>query len=92
VKLRRQVPIGRNIVDFLCEEKKLIIELDGSQHYEAEGIARDKARDDHLHSKGYTTLRIDNLDVLKFTDSVLMEIASYLQQEVRTSVPKKSPK
>jgi very-short-patch-repair endonuclease len=78
-KMRRQVPIGRYIVDFLCEEKKLIIELDGGQHFSDEGKARDKIRDDILSTLGYRVVRILNDDVLKDIDSVLMQISSYLQ-------------
>jgi very-short-patch-repair endonuclease len=81
VKIRRQVPIDRYIVDFLCEEKKLIIELDGSQHTEEEGRRRDRTRDDYLRTIGYTVLRIDNLDMLRYPDETLMEIVSELHRE-----------
>lgn len=86
VKIRRQVPIGRYIVDFLCEERKSIIELDGSQHYEPEGRRRDKTRDDYLRNLGYTVLRIDNIDMLKNTDFVLMEIVSFLERGKNVNV------
>ena len=78
VKIRRQVPIGGYIADFLCEEKKLIIEVDGSQHFEPRGRKSDEIRDDHLRKLGYRIMRIDNLDVLKFPDGVLMQIESSL--------------
>jgi very-short-patch-repair endonuclease len=86
VKIRRQVPIGRYIADFLCEEKKLIIEVDGSQHFEAKGQARDKIRDEYLRKLGYHTVRFDNLDVLRFPDEVLMQIESSLNCAERIEV------
>ena len=78
VKIRRQVPIGRYIVDFLCQEKKLIIELDGSQHYTPDGLKRDQARDKFLRGLGYTVLRISDIDMMKHTGSVLEEVRSHL--------------
>jgi very-short-patch-repair endonuclease len=88
VKVRRQVPIGRYIVDFLCEERRLIIELDGSQHYEPEGRRRDKTRDDYLHTQGYSVLRIDNLDLLQYPDSILEEIITNLDRGRIANAPK----
>lgn len=55
VKFRRQHPIGRYILDFYCQEKKLCIELDGSQHMQT--IHNDKARDRKLNSLGIHVLR-----------------------------------
>jgi very-short-patch-repair endonuclease len=83
VKIRRQVPLGRYIADFLCEEKKLIIEVDGSQHFEPKGRRSDEIRDDYLRKLGYRTIRVDNLDVLKFPDEVLMQIESSLNSAER---------
>lgn len=85
VKIRRQVPIGRYIVDFLCQEKKLIIELDGGQHYTPDGLKRDKARDEFLRGLGYTVLRISNIDMMKHADSVLEEVHSHLQMAASPS-------
>ena len=50
--VNRQKTIGRYIVDFYCHQAGLVIELDGSQHYEAEGIASDQVRDAYLRSCG----------------------------------------
>ena len=88
VKIRRQVPIGRHIVDFLCEERKLIIKLDGSQHYEPEGRRKDEKRDAYLRQNGYDILRIDNFDMLKYPDEILMQIEStlYLENGITESV------
>lgn len=60
-KFRRQVPIDRYIVDFVCFEVRLIIELDGSQHA---GSVRDAQRDAYLAAQGFRTLRIWNTDIL----------------------------
>jgi len=79
VKVRRQVPIGRYIVDFLCEEKKLIIELDGGQHFSPEGKAKDRIRDAFLSIHGYRVVRIFNDDVIKNIDSVLLQIAMHFE-------------
>ena len=78
VKFRRQVPIGNYIVDFLCPAKKLIIELDGSQHIDSE---YDRKRDKFLESKGYTILRFWDNEVLKETEAVLQRILYELNKE-----------
>ena len=67
-KFRRQRPIGPYIVDFVCLEKKLIIELDGGQH--AEQKQYDARRDSWLTSQGYEVLRFWNHDVLTRIDDV----------------------
>ncbi len=71
-KFKRQKPIGRYIVDFICPERRLIIELDGGQHADQE--AYDQFRDAWLRSKGYTVLRIWNNDVMQQLEGVLEQI------------------
>lgn len=63
LKFKRQVPIGNYIVDFLCEEKKLIIELDGGQHNTPENKILDSQRSQYLESKGYKIVRFWNNEV-----------------------------
>ena len=75
-KFRRQVPIGKYIVDFVCQEKKLIVELDGSQH---EGSVHDQVRDAWLRSVGYKTLRFWNIDINQALDGCLLAILDELQ-------------
>ena len=75
-KFRRQAPVGRHVADFLCEEARLIVELDGGQH--ADNSA-DAARTAALESAGYHVLRFWNHDVLGNTDGVLEEIARTLR-------------
>ena len=61
-KFKRQKPIGRYVVDFICIEEKLIIELDGGQH--AENTEYDQERDSWLRSEGYTVLRFWNNELM----------------------------
>ena len=70
-KFRRQVPIGPFIVDFICYEKRLIIELDGSQH---EGSTYEMKRDAWLKSQDFRVLRFWNNDVNAALDGTLMAI------------------
>ena len=63
VTVNRQKVIGRYIVDFYCASHKLVIELDGSQHYENEGLASDRERDRALNQLGLTVVRYSNDDV-----------------------------
>jgi very-short-patch-repair endonuclease len=72
LKFKRQMPMGRYIVDFVCHECKLIIELDGGQHQE--NVGYDQARDAWLRGQGYVVLRFWNHDVLQQMESVLEAI------------------
>ncbi|HEU0186406.1 MAG TPA: succinate dehydrogenase assembly factor 2 [Gallionellaceae bacterium] len=74
-KFRRQQPIGKYIVDFVCFEARLVIELDGGQHAESES---DRVRDDWLGSQGFTVLRFWNNEVFKQTEAVMEKIAQAL--------------
>ena len=62
-KFRRQVPLGPYVVDFLCREKRLIVELDGSQHQDR--AAYDADRTAWLASRGYVVLRLWNNEFLQ---------------------------
>ena len=59
----RQYVIDSYIVDFVCREKKIIIEIDGGQHNQSKDIEYDKTRTEHLQSKGYRVIRFWNNDV-----------------------------
>ena len=74
VQFYRQKPIGNFIADFYCSKAKLIIELDGSQHYEKEGIEKDKIRDEYFEGLGLKVLRFTNLEVLRNINGVLEKI------------------
>ena len=67
---RRQQPIGPYIVDFVCFEQKVIIELDGGQHNEATQAVYDSARTAWLQAQGFKVLRFWNNQVLSELDSV----------------------
>ena len=71
-KFKRQKPLGRYVVDFVCLEEKLIIELDGGQH--ADSLEYDRERDSWLRSQGYTVLRFWNNQLMNETESVLEQI------------------
>jgi very-short-patch-repair endonuclease len=75
---RRQAPIGPYIVDFAGKMHRLVIEVDGSQHGEAEGIARDKARDSCLATLGYHVLRFWNTDVDRNMEGVIETVVGAL--------------
>ena len=74
LSFRRQLPIAGYIVDFACPSRKLVVELDGSQHGEDGGILRDAIRTEHLEKLGWTVLRFWNDDVLKDIDNVCLHI------------------
>jgi very-short-patch-repair endonuclease len=76
-KFRRQHPIGNRIADFACPEKKLVIELDGSQH--ADEIAADDRRTAELSAHGYRVIRFWNNDVTENLVSVLETIYRELE-------------
>ena len=73
IKFRRQAPIGKYIVDFVAFEKRLVIELDGGQHAEAEKD-NDIRRDAWLNSQGFRVLRFWNNEVLQNLEGVLESI------------------
>jgi very-short-patch-repair endonuclease len=74
VRFTRQKPIGPYIVDFFAKEKKLVIELDGIDHYETSGIIKDQKRDAFLKSLGLIVLRFNNLEVKCALESVIQII------------------
>jgi very-short-patch-repair endonuclease len=70
----RQRIICNYIVDFYCPEAKLVIEIDGGQHYSEAGIKKDDARDRHLMDLGLRVLRVSAREVFENTEGVLEEI------------------
>ena len=71
LKFRRQVPLGRYIVDFLCYEARLIIELDGGQHSEKRQEQYDRQHTQWLEQQCYRVQRFWNHEVLQHLDNVL---------------------
>ena len=76
-RFRRQAPIGPFIVDFVCFDQKLVIELDGGQH--AIQMEADNQRTLWLESQGFLVLRFWNGDVLRNTDGVLHMVRNAVQ-------------
>ena len=64
-RFRRQVVIGHYIADFYCHAAKLVVELDGSQHYSPEKVEYDRKRTAYLESMGLMVVRFSNLDVMR---------------------------
>jgi very-short-patch-repair endonuclease len=87
-KFKRQVPIDRFVVDFLCADAKLIVELDGGQH--DQDRERDEDRTRVLEAMGYLVVRFWNHDVMRNMDGVLEEILSTVNH-FRSDPPHPTP-
>jgi very-short-patch-repair endonuclease len=83
---RRQAPIGPYIADFISHAAKLIIEIDGGQHFEDAHERRDAAREAYLNAEGFRVLRFDNHQVMTNRHGVLTRIAEALG-EAAPSLP-----
>ena len=73
-KFFRQCSIGKYIADFYCSELRLVIELDGSQHYEENSLEYDNIREEFMKSLDIQTIRFNNLDVFKSLDEVMERV------------------
>ena len=71
-----------DILDFYCAKANIAVELDGSQHYQDEGMVNDKKRTEYLNQYGVKVVRISNLDVLKNFEGVCL----YIDEAVRQSL------
>ena len=78
VKFNRQYIIGDYIVDFVCLEKKLIIEIDGGYHSEYEQIEKDENRTDNLKAMGFNVVRYANEEICRGIEGVLNDIKEQL--------------
>jgi very-short-patch-repair endonuclease len=75
VQFYRQKPLGKYIIDFYCPVKKLVIEVDGGQHYEEDCMQKDEERDEYLKKVlKLKVIRFTNLDILKNIEGVVDEI------------------
>jgi very-short-patch-repair endonuclease len=74
LKFRRQIPKGAYIVDFLCDEAMLIVELDGDQHASDEGVADDERRSAYFESLGYAVIRYANGAIHRDLANVMQDI------------------
>ena len=85
LKFRRQEPIGRYIADFVCYERRVIIELDGGQH--SIDKEKDQERDRWFRGEGFRVLRFWNNDVLSQTEEVLETIMKNCLESPSPSSP-----
>ena len=82
VRFSRQKVLGKYIVDFYSASAKIIIELDGSQHFEEAGQKYDKNRDEYLKEYGLNIIRIPNNEINENYDGV----CEYLDKEIKQSL------
>lgn len=90
-KFRRQAQIDYYIVDFVCYDKKLVIELDSGQHLEPEKLEYDKKRTEYLNGEGFKVIRFYNTDVLKNLESVLEMLKVELEKAPSSGLRPPSP-
>ena len=86
----RQKPIGDYIVDFFCPRAKLVIEVDGSQHFSEEMTEYDRIREGYLRGLGLRVLRFTNTDVLMRTKAVVESVVENMrvsEEEIPLSPP-----
>ena len=88
IMVHRQKVIGQYIVDFYVAQGKIVIEVDGSQHYEAEGMRADTTRDANLKAMGMQILRYSNAEINYKFDAVCQDIWNHLYD---AEVQKPSP-
>jgi len=86
-KFRRQHPIGPCIVDFYCAEARLVVEIDGVQHLEAETMFHDRERTPCLQEQGLRVIRFTNTQALTETDAVLDRIHEALEAPLPSPLP-----
>ena len=79
VQFYRQKIIGNHIVDFYSHQARLVIEVDGGQHYEADAMIKDGSRDKYLASRELRVLRFSNLEVLQNIEGVMSKIQEVLK-------------
>lgn len=82
VKFYKQRIIGRFIVDFYCASAKLVIEVDGSQHFESRGLAYDSERSEFLEKLGLKVLRFSNREIDREFQSVCAQIDFTVQNRL----------
>ena len=83
IKFLRQKPLGKYIVDFYSAKAKIVIELDGSQHYTEINLEKDTERTAYLEKYGITVIRIPNNEVNKNFRGVCEYIDSLVRESVK---------
>lgn len=84
---RRQHPIAGYIADFYCDEAKLVVEIDGSQHDEAEALAYDEKRTNELGELGIQVVRFSSYEALKDSEAVAATILDLVEERVKKAPP-----
>lgn len=79
VHVRKQVPIGKYIADFAIHDLKLIIEIDGHQHLEAQQVEHDEKRDAWLKEQGYKVLRFSTADITDSFEGCIDELLNEIR-------------
>jgi very-short-patch-repair endonuclease len=87
---RRQTPVGPYIVDFVCHAARLVVEIDGGQHFESKEEQRDARRDAYLTGRGFRVLRFNNHEVMSNRQGVLETIAAAIEHAPSLSLQPKS--
>ena len=87
VRFQRQKAIQSFIVDFYCHSARLVIELDGAQHYEEQGQAYDGERDAILSGLGLTVVRFSNAQINREFPAVCAAIDRAVQERIREAIP-----
>ena len=85
VRFLRQKVIDNYIVDFYCHSARLIIELDGSQHYEEKGLLKDEIRTEIIEQRNLTVIRIPNNEVNRNFEGVCQYIDNTVKESLRQS-------
>ncbi|HEY2828208.1 MAG TPA: endonuclease domain-containing protein [Pirellulales bacterium] len=91
-KFRREYPIPPYTVDFCCVELKLVLEIDGTDHFTAKGKQRDRVRDEVLERQDYRVVRIAGYDVLREADACLERIREEVRGRMREMGEGPSPR
>ncbi|MBQ6929623.1 MAG: endonuclease domain-containing protein [Oscillospiraceae bacterium] len=83
LRFQRQKAIGEYIVDFYCAKARVVVEIDGSQHYEDKAVQADIKRTDYLKSKGLKVLRFSNFDI----EDNMRGVCEMIDAVVKESLP-----
>ncbi len=87
VRFLRQKVIDNYIVDFYCHQARLIIEVDGSQHYQEDGLTKDRIRTERIESRKLTVIRIPNNEIKRNFRGVCEHIDLFVQHALREKNP-----
>ena len=86
VRFLKQKVIDNYIVDFYCSKARLIIELDGSQHYTDSGLSKDRIRTEKLEDRNLEVIRIPNRDIDKHFFEICEYLDNYIQQKINENL------